>query len=75
MSNRTRSHDFISVRDMGIFRFTTGCRTTAGASQHSIRRIPGIRATTYIFTLKIATAVFGETLDNFQHSMWLIPES
>jgi hypothetical protein len=28
-----------------------------------------------IFTLKIATAMFAETLDNFQHSTRLIPES
>jgi hypothetical protein len=29
----------------------------------------------YIFTLKMATAMFVETLDNFQHSSRLIPES
>jgi hypothetical protein len=29
----------------------------------------------YIFNLKIATAMFAKTLDNFQHSMCLIPES
>jgi hypothetical protein len=28
-----------------------------------------------IFTLKMATATFSETLDNFQHSTRLIPES
>jgi hypothetical protein len=28
----------------------------------------------YIFTLKMATAVFSK-MDNFQHSTWLIPES
>jgi hypothetical protein len=29
----------------------------------------------YIFTLKMETAMFVETLDSFQHSMLLIPES
>jgi hypothetical protein len=29
----------------------------------------------YIFTLKMATAIFAETLDNFQYSTGLIPES
>jgi hypothetical protein len=29
----------------------------------------------YIFTLKMATAMFAETLDNFQHSKRLIPDS
>jgi hypothetical protein len=29
----------------------------------------------YIFTLKMATAIFAETLDNFQNLMRLIPES
>jgi hypothetical protein len=28
----------------------------------------------YTFTLKMATAMFAETLDNFQHSTRLIPE-
>jgi hypothetical protein len=27
------------------------------------------------FKLKMATAVFSETLENLQHSTWLIPES
>jgi hypothetical protein len=29
----------------------------------------------HIFTLKMATAVFAETLDTFQRLVWLIPES
>jgi hypothetical protein len=29
----------------------------------------------YIFTLKMATEMFVETVGNFQHSTWLIPES
>jgi hypothetical protein len=29
----------------------------------------------YMFTLKMATAIFAEMLDNFQHLMWLIHES
>jgi hypothetical protein len=29
----------------------------------------------HIFTLKMATAMFAETVDNFKLSMWLIPES
>jgi hypothetical protein len=29
----------------------------------------------YVFTLKMAVAMFAETLDNFQHSTLLIPES
>jgi hypothetical protein len=28
----------------------------------------------YIFTLKMATAKFAETMDNFQHSTGLIPD-
>jgi hypothetical protein len=29
----------------------------------------------YIFTLKMATAVFAEMIDNFQHSTQFIPKS
>jgi hypothetical protein len=29
----------------------------------------------YSFTLKMVTVMFVETLDNFQHSTWLIPEN
>jgi hypothetical protein len=41
-------------------------------SASQIRHIP--LASQYIFTLKMATALFVETLGNFQFSMWLIPE-
>jgi hypothetical protein len=30
---------------------------------------------TSIFTLKMAPIMFTKTLDNFQHSVWLTPES
>jgi hypothetical protein len=29
----------------------------------------------YVFSLKVTSSVFAETLDKFQHLMWLIPES
>jgi hypothetical protein len=29
----------------------------------------------YTFTQQMATAVFAETLGNFKHSVWLIPEN
>jgi hypothetical protein len=40
---------------------------TRGTKEQAAPKLP-------IFTLKMATATFAETLNNIQHSMYLIPE-
>jgi hypothetical protein len=57
-----------------LFRFTNQHHLI----QFSINYLPYIRLPErpnhYIFTLKMATAMFAEMLDNFQHSMRHSPE-
>jgi hypothetical protein len=44
---------------------------TGGVEERADQKLP----IHYIFTLKMATAAFAETVNNFQHSMQLIPEA
>jgi hypothetical protein len=37
-------------------------------------KMSAFRVNHYTFTLKMASAMFAETLDDFKHSTWLIPE-
>jgi hypothetical protein len=50
-------------------------RKRGGSRENFHRLFPDSHGHQNFFDVKMATVVSDETLDNFQHSAWLIPES